>query len=168
MALKLKKKHFMIEEVLCFISTAFLIFFLSVQVILRFVFNTGIAWSEEFSRISFIWVVYASVSYAAKFDKHIRVTIILQAFPKKIQKYILTFSDTVWLGMNILIVYQGILYILRLFEFPFISQTMGFNLVYAYFIIPIGFSLQSYRIFINMIERLKTDKVDVHDSRLDM
>jgi TRAP-type C4-dicarboxylate transport system permease small subunit len=166
--MNIQKKHIMIEEVLCMTSTLFLILFLSVQVVLRYIFNTGLAWSEELSRISFIWVVYASISYTAKFDKHIRVTIIIGLFHEKVQKYILTVVDAIWLAMNILIVYQGVLYIFRLFEFPFVSQTMGFNLVYAYFIIPIGFSLQSFRILMNMISRLKTDVVDVHDSRLDL
>ncbi len=162
------KKHIVLEEVLCLTSTILLIGFLAIQVVLRYVFQTGIAWSEELSRISFIWVVYASVSYTAKYDKHIRVTVILGFFPEKVQKYILTVIDLIWIAMNAIIVYQGIKYIFRLFDFPFMSQTLGINLVYAYFIIPVGFTLQSYRIFMNLITRLKTNEVDVHDSRLDM
>ncbi len=162
------KKRIVIEEVLCLTSTILLIGFLSIQVVLRYIFQTGLAWSEELSRISFIWVVYASVSYTAKYDKHIRVTVILGFFSEKIQKYILTMIDLVWIAMNIIIVYQGIKYIFRLFDFPFMSQTLGINLVYAYFIIPVGFTLQSYRILMNLINRLKNNEVDVHDSRLDM
>jgi TRAP-type C4-dicarboxylate transport system permease small subunit len=144
-----------------------LIVLLTVQVLARFVFNKSIAWTEELSRIAFVWVVYSSVVYAAKLDKHIRLTFVLMALPAKGQKIILTIADFLWLSMNLLITYQSILYILRLFRYPYISQTLGINLVYAYFIIPFGFAAMSFRIIQCMIVRLKSD-IEIHDSRLDM
>ena len=100
-------------------------------------------------------------------NKHIRLTFILMVLPARVQKAVLTLADAIWLGMNLLITYQSVLYIIRLFRFPYISQTLGINLVYAYFIVPIGFFLQSYRIFNGMLDRFRTD-LEIHDARLDM
>ncbi len=157
-----------VETIITYIATTVLILLLAYQVFARFVLNRSVAWSEELSRIAFVWAIYASIAYTAKWDKHIRLTFILMALPERWQKAILTFADSVWLGMNLLITYQAILYILRLFRFPFISQTLGINLVYAYFIVPIGFALQSYRILLVIIGRFKKKHIELYDSRLDL
>ena len=165
--MKSEEERQSIETVIAFISTSALIALLTYQVFARFVLNRSVSWSEELSRIMFVWVVYASICYTAKLNKHIRLTFILMVLPAWVQKAVLTLADAIWLGMNLLIAYQGVLYIIRLFRFPYISQTLGINLVYAYFIVPIGFLLQSYRIFNGMLKRFRTD-LEIHDARLDM
>ena len=164
--MKKSKEKQPVESYLNIFSTLLLIVLLTVQVLARFVFHKSIAWTEELSRISFVWLVYSAMVYAAKYDKHIRLTFVLMALPVKAQKLVLTLADGLWVAMNLLITYQSILYIIRLFKFPYISQTLGINLVWAYFIVPIGFGLMSFRIIMCMIERFKTD-IELHDSRLD-
>ena len=53
-----------------------------------------------------------------------------------------------------------------MFEFPFISQTTGINLVWIQMIVPLGFALMTVRIVQAAIRRWRADDV-VHDSRLD-
>ena len=161
------RKRDPIEVYINYATTITLIVLLTVQILARFVFNKSIAWTEELSRIAFVWVVYSSIVYTAKLNKHIRLTFILMAFPEKGQKAILTLADALWLAMNVLITYQSIIYIMRLFRFPYISQTLGINLVWAYFIVPIGFGLKSFRIIQCMITRLRSH-IELQDSRMDM
>lgn len=156
-----------IETYLNLATTFVLILMLTLQILARFVFHKSIAWTEEVSRIAFVWLVYSAMVYAAGMDKHIRLTFFLMKMPKKGQKIVLTLADTLWLAMNVLITYQSIFYIIRLFNFPYISQTLGINLVWVYFIVPIGFGLKSFRIIQCMIGRFKND-IELYDSRMDM
>ena len=149
-------------------ATAILVVLLSIQVFLRYVLRTNISWSEEVSRMAFVWAIYGSIAYAAKHDKHIRLTFVVMMLPTKAQRWVLAFADLVWMGMNVLVTYHSILYIQRLFRFPFISQTLGINRVYVYFIVPVGFLLVTYRIAQNLVRRFRTEDLDIHDSRLDM
>lgn len=151
-----------------YVFTAVLIAMLSIQVFMRYVLNRNVTWSEEVSRIAFVWMIYASIAYAAKHDKHIRLSFLLMALPRVAQKVILTIADAIWIGLNLLIVYQSVFYILRLFRYPYISQTLGINLVYTYFIVPLGFLLVTYRIVQNVIKRLRKKELDIHDSRMDL
>ncbi|MCG8478564.1 MAG: TRAP transporter small permease [Spirochaetales bacterium] len=156
-----------VETVLTYAATTILIVLLSLQVFLRYVLRTNISWSEEVSRIAFVWAIYGCIAYAAKHDKHIRLSFLVMALPAKAQRWVLAFADVIWMAMNVLITYQSIRYIQHLFRFPFISQTLGINRVYAYFVVPIGFLLVTYRIGQNLVRRFRTDELDIYDSRLD-
>jgi len=163
-----KERVHSLETVISIASTLVLIVILTLQVFARFVLHKSIAWTEEVSRIAFVWAVYGSIVYTAKLDKHIRLTFVLMLFPAKVQKIILSLADLFWIGMNLMITYQSILYIMRLFRFPYISQTLGINLVFAYFIVPVGFALKSYRILMCIINRFREGDMVLQDSRMDL
>lgn len=60
---------------------------LSIQVIGRYVFNTGFAWTEEIGRYAMIWLVFLGISYIALNSEHINVSLFqdsLKGLPKKI------------------------------------------------------------------------------------
>ena len=44
-----------------------------IQVVCRYVFQNSLTWSEEMARYMFVWLVYFSVSYTARREKHIRI-----------------------------------------------------------------------------------------------
>ena len=154
------------EAILSAICLSILVLLLSMQVILRFFFGRTLAWSEEAARFAFVWAVYFGFVLAAYEDKHIRVTAALWMFPKKIQIYFLTFADILWTVFNVIMVYYGIVHVFEMIEFPYISQTLGINLLYVYAIVPIGFFWMGVRVIQSAIKRLKT-KSEIHDSRLD-
>lgn len=156
------------ETILTYVATTILILLLSLQVFLRYVLRTNISWSEEVSRMAFVWAIYGSIAYAAKHDKHIRLSFVIMMLPTKAQRWVLAFADIVWMALNVLVIYHSILYIQRLFRFPFISQTLGINRVWTYFIVPIGFGLVTYRIAQNLVKVFTAKELDIHDSRLDM
>lgn len=59
-----------------------LVILLGAQVFSRYILHTGISWTEELSRFSFIWFVYISGSLAAQAGTHIRVTVIVDRLPQ--------------------------------------------------------------------------------------
>jgi TRAP-type transport system small permease protein len=53
------------------------------NVIMRYFFNTGIPWSEEFTRFLFIWIIFLGAIGALKDNNHLGFTSLIQKLPKK-------------------------------------------------------------------------------------
>lgn len=145
---------------------AVLVGLLTAQVTLRFIFNIGVSWLEETIRIVFVWSMYFSFLVAAADNRHIRVALHVSAFPNTAQKVIFTLADLIWIGFNLTIVYFGTTYVLSLFDYPYLSPTIGINLAWVYMIVPLGFALLSVRVLINIV-RLWRGDILVRDSRID-
>ncbi len=58
-----------------------LVFF---NVLLRYIFNSGLPWSEEISRLCFVWVVFLGIVLAARDRAHLVVDIISSFVPAKV------------------------------------------------------------------------------------
>lgn len=156
-----------IEEWLAVLMMGIMIVLLTWQIFLRFVFNESLSWLEETSRFFFVWSVYFGFVIAAEKDRHIRVAIHIAAMPPFWQNMFLTVADLCWLVFNAIVIWQGILFTSSMFEFPYISQTTGINLVWVQMIVPIGFSFMTVRIIQCMIRRWRKAGPAIGDSRLD-
>jgi len=62
----------------------FIIVFLNV--IFRYGFNTGLTWSEELTRYVFVWLIFIGSIVALKDDNHLKVTMVVEKLPAKLQK----------------------------------------------------------------------------------
>ena len=157
-----------LESYICQFLLSFFIILLFVQIIGREVFSLNISWGEELARFSFVWFVFFGAVVAAKLSAHNRVTFQFKMFPKKVQNYIEAFADLIWIVFNIVIIYKSIFLIKSMFQYPYISPTLGWSMAYIYLIFPISFTLMSIRIIqVNYLKLIKgvdirdPDKVDV-------
>lgn len=89
--------HLMVVLMIIFMANIFC------QIFFRIVFKYPLFFAEELSRYSFLWMVFLGLSYATLHDKHIRVTLLVKLFPKKIQTLIdiiiqiLTITAFIWI-----------------------------------------------------------------------
>lgn len=58
-----------------------------IQIVARYVFNTGISWSEELVVYLMVWLTYLGATILAKDDGHISMTILQDLFPSS-KKYL--------------------------------------------------------------------------------
>lgn len=56
------------------------------NVVLRYAFNSGITWAEEFSRFLFIWVIFMGAIGALKDNSHLGFSSLVQAMPPTLKK----------------------------------------------------------------------------------
>lgn len=78
-----------------------------IQVVCCYVFQNSLTWSEEMARYMFVWLVYFSVSYTARREKHIRIDAAINLYPKKARPYIEILSEVIVLGFAIFIAVTG-------------------------------------------------------------
>ena len=67
-------KHF--EEAILVLGVIVMILLIFLQVVMRFVFNSSLPWSEEAARYLFIWQVWLAVPFAVVKGRHIRLEIL--------------------------------------------------------------------------------------------
>jgi TRAP-type transport system small permease protein len=76
------------------------------NVVLRYVFNSGLTWSEEISRYLFVWMVFLGAIAALKDKMHLGVDIVVNALPKRLQKVVFLISNAIVLYL-LWLVLQG-------------------------------------------------------------
>lgn len=92
-------------EILIAIFLAIMIFLMFMNVVLRYLFSKGFAWSEGIARICFIYLVYLGSIEAAKDNRHLLIDTVLLKLKPVPQKIVYTLIQVciIWL-MSILTV----------------------------------------------------------------
>lgn len=91
-----------ILSILALCSMILLVFF---NAILRYFFDSGIAWSEEFARICFVYMIFLGIVLVAKERGHLTVDIVVSTLPAGYQVFFLFLADILVLISLCLITY---------------------------------------------------------------
>lgn len=120
--------------IILYISFVFLIF---IQVIFRYVFNTGILWAQEFSTVLFVWVVFLSAAYSVKIGNHFVLNIInYKSISRKFDKAIDILVNLVLLFCIVVLIYYGYKY--TLMGVRGVSPSIGIKMSWLYSAIPVS------------------------------
>jgi len=93
-------------------SIMFVIMFIVVLLgIITRLIGSPISWTEEASRLAFVWMIFMGLSYGTMHDKHIRVTIIPDKMGPKVAACFTIFWDLVTIGVFIWIGINGFKYV---------------------------------------------------------
>ncbi len=89
------------EAILMVFFFALMILLVTIQVILRFAFESGFSWGEEVARILFVWMSFSSFGYLTRASRHVRMGFFREKFPEKIQKAVLVLCDALFLLFSV-------------------------------------------------------------------
>ncbi|WP_173917587.1 TRAP transporter small permease [Halobacillus sp. Marseille-Q1614] len=81
-----------------------------VQVFSRQLFSYTPSWSEELSRVLFVWVSFLGIAYGFKEKLHIGVGLIVNMLPDKIQTLFDYIAKTIVIILGVFMVYYGWLF----------------------------------------------------------
>lgn len=128
------------------ISLVLMVGLLTLQIIARYVFQMGIAWTEELSRFSFLYFVYLSSCFVMMKGRHIRVECLVNALPPSLRKWIGLFGDVLQMGFCLVAAYAGYLLLADMIAYPVYSPSLMLPLFYFYGVIPLAFFLMALRV----------------------
>ncbi|MFO7751540.1 MAG: TRAP transporter small permease [Desulfobacteraceae bacterium] len=159
-----------IEGHLCKALLSFFVILLFVQVLMRTVFQSSLAWSEECSRFSFVWFAFLGASYAARLGAHNRVVFQFRFFPPAVGIGFQIFADAIWIVFNSIMTVKSIETIQGMIRYPFNSPAMDVPMHYIYMLFPVTFTLMNIRIIQTNILKyvLKRELKDVDDISSEM
>lgn len=141
------------EEFFCAFSMGIMVACLMIQVGVRWATGSGMAWTEELSRYSFLWTVFIGAALVAKHGSHVRITAQFMLMPVKARLVFRFFTDLMWIGFNLYFAWLSWQVIYGGLSFPEYSPVLGIVRGYVEMIIPLGFVLMSWRIVEGYIKR---------------
>lgn len=105
------------------------------QVVLRYMFSSGMVWAEELERFIFVWLMFLGISMGIYKQRHIAITFVVE----RIEKY--------FKGVNLLIhmitgaffcvlTWQGAMFVVE--NFSGTASVLPIGIGYIYSIIPLS------------------------------
>jgi TRAP-type C4-dicarboxylate transport system permease small subunit len=81
----------------------------SVQVMLRYVFNGSIGWADETSRLAFVWSVFLAIPICAREGLHVGVELLTSRLPDGAQNVLVRIMALGSSGLMLLVAYQAVI-----------------------------------------------------------
>lgn len=155
----LKAANEKFEIYICIFLMSLMAVLIFVQVVMRYVIQSSLSWSEELARYVFIWLIYIGVSYGAKQMKHLRIDAGLYLFPKKIRPYIIVIGDVLFLAFSVFIVATSYTVVKKQIFLGQSSPALGIPMYIIYAAPTVGFTLTAIRQLQTIIFRIKELKI---------
>lgn len=125
-----------------FISGAFLcvtVLVVVLNVILRYIFNTGLIWVSEVATACFVWAVFVGAAAAYKHKMHIGIDLFLKIFPRKFQLLINVIIDVMMVLISGYIAYLSVIFIQN--SYHKVTPVLGISSAFVSSSLLVGFSL---------------------------
>jgi TRAP-type transport system small permease protein len=123
------------------------------NVIARYFFNYPLEWAEEFSRYSFIWVVFLGAAYCTKANRHITIDGLMLALSEPLRTYLAILADLIVLGMAGVLVYYG--WVLTVFTTQ-PTSTLRVPMSVVYVVVPISAAAIGCRCLATLVRHVRT------------
>lgn len=144
-------KHFD-EHIETYLSSFLLLTFTIlciIQVVMRYIFNESLTWSEELSRYAFVWFVYTSAAYAVKYQRHVKFSFLVDILKKisPIYSQILKIiALLLWISFLIFLAYFSVILVINQFNSGQLSPANQIPMYLVYIGLPLGSFLMTFRV----------------------
>ncbi|MBP2026603.1 TRAP-type C4-dicarboxylate transport system permease small subunit [Acetoanaerobium pronyense] len=129
------------EEIISSFFISITVILVIMNVILRYVFNTGLYWSEEVATTCFVWSVFIGSAACYKRGMHIGIDILVQFAPPMMQKIITLLVHIMLIGLNGYISYLSYIFIRLSYIKP--TAVLGISSAYVSAALLVGFGLMT-------------------------
>ena len=159
-----------LEKPILFIGLLTIILVITFQTFYRYIVteylgSAGAAvWTEELSRYVFIWISYLAIPLAIKKRKNIRVDIIYDRLPARLQKISWIIVDLCFLTLSGVIFFMGLDHLKMMIQLPQTTPALQLPFFIPYLILPIGFGLMSIRVIQDLVGQAR--EIGVKDSAI--
>ena len=111
---------------------------ITLQVILRYVFNYSISWAEELTRFAIVWMSFIAIGMGVRKGGHISVETLLLVLSGKWRKLAVSFMCTLGMSLGIVLIYTGASLVYRVYLRGQVSSAMEIPMFIAYICVPLG------------------------------
>lgn len=143
-----------LEAVLCAAFMSIMTLLIFIQVIMRYVFQNSLSWSEELARYCFVWLIYIGAAYGCKKMQHIKIDAALLLFPKKLRPYVTILGELLILGFAAYILITGTALVNFQILYQKSSPAMGISMAIVDAAPVAGFALVIIRQIQNVVRRI--------------
>ena len=113
----------------------------ALQVLLRYIFNTGLIWSLEATTYSFAWLVLLGMSYGVRTRSHIAVDLLVNRLAPQARRIVGLLAIAICLLYAGLMFFGGLEFVVRLYELGNMARDIPVARWLLTSILPLGFAL---------------------------
>jgi C4-dicarboxylate transporter DctQ subunit len=117
------------------------------NVVLRYIFDTGLPWVLETVQYLFAWVVLIGAAHGVKMGIHLGIDILIDKFPDKLRKAVVMFAVCLCILFVAIVDYESVIYIIRIYQWGDLTEDLQIPQWIPYLAIPVGLSLMLYHFF---------------------
>jgi len=128
------------------LALAFMTLATFVQVVLRYVFGTGLVWSLEATTYAFAWLVLVGMSYGVRTSAHIAVDLLTSKLPPRAARVVALGALVASLGYCVLMAVGSLAYVERSFALGNYARDIALPRWFLTGIMPVGFVLLGARL----------------------
>ncbi|KHF39447.1 TRAP transporter small permease [Halalkalibacter okhensis] len=150
-----------LEEYFGFFSLIIASLLIFVQVVLRYVFNYSLYWSEEVARYLIIWFIFIGSSIAVREKSHATVDLLLVYLPPVFKRILSVLGSVIAIIFFSFIIQSGIKTIENVVQFNNVTPALGIPMFIPYLAIPVGSALMILRFIQLIIAELRDFKNDL-------
>lgn len=122
------------------------------QVLFRFAIKIPVPWTEEVTRISFVYMIFLGAALGVKYHRHLSVDLI-NSLPLRIKKVIVTVSYVLSIAFMGTFTYFG--WVHTLGARVQITPTLEISMFYLYLVLPVSGLIMTYYLVKGMIMELQ-------------
>lgn len=100
-----------LEDIVASIFISITTVLVIINIILRYIFNSGLVWSEEVATGCFVWSVFIGAVAVFKHRGHVGVDLIVKRLPQAMQWSIRLLTNLILVVLNGYMAYLSVLYI---------------------------------------------------------
>lgn len=119
-----------LEEAILVGTFALMVTIIFVQIIMRYIFNNSLSWSEELGKFLFVWISWLGISIGAKRKEHIKITMFVDKCSPQLKLVCDILSELIVLGICAVTAYYGIELVISQYKIFFagikISMSWGY------------------------------------------
>lgn len=138
-----------------------LILFVSVvlifmQVVMRYVFQSSLSWSEELGRYLFIWLTWLSTGYAVRKKRHLRIEVITDFFKERGKLILDIITMIVWSGFTVFLINRSWQITAMIWRRGQLTAALEIPAAFAYAAIPVGATIMLLRLVDEIVQSCRT------------
>lgn len=108
-----------------------------IHVVMRYVFNDALTWSEEFLRFSMVWFTLVSAAVLHSKKGHVGIVIFRDMFPDRMRNFCLRTIPILAVIATASVTFNGVILLFRTYKQ--ITPALGISVAIPYAAIPFGF-----------------------------
>ncbi|MGF1868736.1 MULTISPECIES: TRAP transporter small permease [Photobacterium] len=141
---------------LLLVATTLLVF---IEVVLRFVFNTGLLWAQELTLYMSAWMVLMGASWGIREGAHIGVDAFVKKLPKSSQKVVTLIALAMCLAYCGMFLYGSWIYLSKMHLIGIEMEDFAIEKWKAMSCLLFGFLLLTLRIVVLAIQVIKGERL---------
>lgn len=131
-----------------FLGVAFLagmVILIFMQVVLRFVFNHALNWTEEAARYLMIWCTGFGISASVRVGANIGIQAIVDALPQRVGKIVRLICEVLTLLIFAFLTYASVLFVDTARVSGQLAPSLQIPIFYIYLALPVSFAFCAIR-----------------------